>query len=432
MSYWTHPAILTCLALGTLLAVGFAVQRRVSVPASIVAGTLGLLLGSSVLGWLPLDQTTLEAGVYHGLGLVFVALGLQRPKEATGRRRQARSMAFGISVMVALQTVVGLSLALALGVHVGLGLLLPLGFEQGPGQAMSLGTAWEASGLVDGGSLGLILAAVGFAWAVFAGVPLVALGRRRGWIRRPSTSAGAAKAAPTAGDADGLSRVLVAVAAVYALTGAVCYGLAELLAFAHDIAAMVWGFHFLVGALVAGGARGAMDRLGAAPLDDGQLTRVSGAVVDLATTAALSAVQLAVLTAWWLPVLVLCGFGGLVTLLACLVLARMGFREDAFEHAVLWFGMSTGTLPVGLALLRAVDPELQSSAPASAVYGSALSIAGVAPIVLALHPLAITGRPVLALGLCAVWLVVLLVGWRALGGLRFDRVASFPPTATES
>ncbi len=423
MTYWNHPFLLTALALGLLLAVGFAVQRRLAVPASIVAGSLGFLLGSSVLGWLPLHQVTLEAIVYHGLGLVFVALGLQRPRGGSGGG-QARSMAFGISVMVAMQTVIGLALALALRVHVGFGLLLPLGFEQGPGQAMSLGTAWEASGLVDGGALGLIIAAIGFGWAIVAGVPLVAYGRHRGWVR--ATECGTEVAEDAGGDADGLSRVLVRVASVYAVTGALCYGLAQLLASAPDIAAMVWGFHFLVGALLATATRKGMEAMGAAPLDDVELTRLSGAVVDVATTAALSAVQLAVLTAFWLPIVLISTAGGLATLFACLVLARFGFREDRFEHAVLWFGMSTGTLPVGLALLRAIDPELRSSASSSAVYGSALSVAGVAPIVLFLHPLAITGQPELALGLCTLWLFGLLGGWFAVGGLRVTAPSSTP------
>jgi len=426
MSYWNDPFLLTLLALGALLALGLAAQRHLSLPASIVAGSAGFLLGSSVLGWLPLDIRVLEACVYHGLGLVFVALGLQTPKDSARGSADARSMAFGISVMVALQTVIGLSVALALGAHAGFGLLLPLAFEQGPGQAMSLGSAWEASGLVDGGSIGLILAAVGFGWAIVAGVPLVALGRRRGWVRTPSR--GATDRAPASGDADGLVRVLVAVASVYALTGAVCYGLAQLLHGAPDIAAMVWGFHFLVGALLASAARRLLVLTAAAPLDDDQLTKVSGAVVDLATTAALAAVQLAVLTAFWLPILVLTTLGGVATLMACLVLARAGFQEDRFEHAVLWFGMSTGTLPVGLALLRAIDPELQSTAPSSAVYGSALSIAGVAPIVLVLHPMAIAGHPLLALGLCAFWLLGLLVGWFAVGAIRGLTSTSTPAT----
>lgn len=410
MDFWTHPLVGTTLALGVLLGAGQLVQRWLAlVPASIVAGSLGLLVGPSVLGWLPLDASVLETGVYHALGIVFICVALQ--PRSDGPQGEAASMALGISVMVTMQTVVGLAAALALGVHAGFGLLLPLGFEQGPGQALSLGTAWEASGMPQGGQVGLILAAIGFGWAVLAGVPLVHLGGRLGFGRDASLDPPSGPQPIVAG---ALSRVFAVVAVLYSLTWLICDALAGLLAGAPDIAAMVWGFHFLVGAILASGCRAALDRLGLHhALDGAALTQLSGTTVDVATVAALSAVKIAVLSAWWLPILVVTTAGGLATLALSVVLSRFGFREDRFEHAVLWYGMSTGTLPVGLALLRVIDPDLRSAAPASAVYGSALAILGVAPVVLLLHPLAITGEPTRALAFSTVWMLVLLGLWAA-------------------
>lgn len=405
MEFWTPSAVSTLIALGALFAVGRVVASRVPVPPAIVGGVVGLLVGPSALGLVPFDVSVLEAIVYHALALVFIALGLQGSKEQ-GRATDARSMALGISTMVALQTSVGLLLALALGVHTGFGLLLPLGFEQGPGQAMALGTAWEASGLQDGGKVGLIIAAIGFGWALFAGVPLAMMGERR-------TRTAASIEGVTTADRSGMgfSTLLSIIAVVYGATWAVCSVLASALSGLPEIAAMIWGFHFLIAALVATVTRRALGLAGATELDDVQLSQLSGTIVDGATVAALASVQLAVLSAWWVPIVAISGVGGLVTLAACVVLGRWGFKEAAFEHTLLWFGMSTGTLPVGLALLRIVDPDFQSPAPASALYGSALAVIGVAPIVLGLHPLAITGRPELALGLSVAWMVLMLALW---------------------
>lgn len=414
MTFWAHPLVGTVLALGVLLAAGQLAQPYLRLPAGIFAGLLGLLLGPSALGWVGLDTTALETGVYHALGIVFICVALQ-PQANEGPRGQATPMALGISVMVTLQTAVGLGLALLLGVHAGFGLLLPLGFEQGPGQALSLGTAWEASGLPQGGQVGLIIAAIGFGWAVLAGVPLAHLGSKLGF-RRDGESDTATQAPTIAAGA--LSRVLTTVAVLYALTWAVCSLLAQLLASVPDIAPMVWGFHFLIGAMLATGYRALLDRSPfSESLDGAALTQLQGATVDFATVAALAAVQIAVLTAWWLPILVITTVGGLVTLITCVLLARAGFREDRFEHAVLWYGMSTGTLPIGLALLRVIDPDLRSAAPASAVYGSALAILGVAPVVLGLHPMAIAGDATLAFGLCVAWVLVLLGVWVGAFGL---------------
>jgi ESS family glutamate:Na+ symporter len=407
MEAWQSPFVATALVVGCLLGVGALIERLTRIPGPILAGVLGLVGGPSLLGVLPFDVGVLESGVYHALGLVFVCLGLR--ERTPGAAADAPSMAFAVSLTVAVQTVLGLGIALGIGAHPGLGLLLPLGFEQGPGQALAIGTAWEASGLVDGGQLGLILAAMGFLWAIVVGVPLALLGVRRGWR---TFDGGPTEVPVTAHTAQPLTLSLAHVAVVYSATYALCAGLASLAAGLPDIAAMVWGFHFVLGALLGTGVRAALDRLKVdTGLDDGHLGALSGSVVDAATVAALAAIQLAILTANWWPIVLLSTAGGVATLLLAFGLGWWGFRAAPFEHALLWFGMSTGTLPVGLALLRTIDPDLRSPAPASAVYGMAFAIAGVAPTVLILHPMAVTGRPLEALGLMVVWSAVLVGGW---------------------
>ena len=448
MAFWNNGVVLTILMLAGLLAAGELILllvpplRRVGIPASIIGGTLGLLLGPSVLGLLPIYSEVLEAGVYHGLAVVFVALSLCAPAKG-GSSGGARSMAFGITAMVATQTAVGLAvvllLTLLLGVqlHPGFGLMLPLGFEQGPGQALSLGTAWEVSGMPNGGQVGLIIAALGFAWSVFVGVPLVAWGRARGLVAASYENAGAdvlreEERVLPGGALDLLSRQIVLIGVVLIATYGACLGLSRALAFAPDIAGMVWGFHFMIGAVIAMGFRALVVRFSNVnPLHNGLLGRIAGITVDFATCAALCAVQLAVLSANWVPILAVTTVGGLATLAVVLLLSKRVFPDAPFEHSVLWFGMSTGTLPMGLALLRMVDPELRSSAPASAVLGSAGAILGVAPIVLVIHPIPIAGwQPGLlgatwmGLGLSLLYLAVTGAIWYGVNPARNKASAS--------
>ena len=404
MAYWANPVVITFLSLAVLLVLAEGVRavipplKNLGVPASIVAGALGLLIGPGVLGLLPMDTDVLETVVYHGLAVVFIAVALQTPKGGkTGPG--VRSMAFGITTMVGMQTALGLLLALGLGVvlgshlHPGFGLLLPLSFEQGPGQALALGAAWEEGGLPDGAQVGLIMAAIGFAWSVVIGVPLVAYGRAKGWVsdQRDADSVEEdtqAEEVLPAGSLELLTRQIVAIGGIYGATYLVCIGASTALAGMPDIAAMVWGFHFMIGAVIAMAVRPLLAKLPAgSPIHDGLQGRIASVTVDGITCAALSAVQLAVLGAHILPILLITSVGGIATLVGCVLLARRAFPEAWFEHAVLWFGMSTGTLPMGLALLRMVDPELKSPAPVSAVLGSAASILGVAPIVLVIHPI---------------------------------------------
>lgn len=434
MVFWQNGVVLTALAVLAMLVLAETLLgaikplRRVGIPSSIVAGALALLLGPQFVGLVPFDTDVLETAVYHGLAFVFIAVSLQTPHGGTGPG--ARSMAFGITAMVALQTCVGLLLILLLGtvlgshLHPGFGLLLPLGFEQGPGQALSLGAAWESGGLPDGAQVGLIIAAMGFAWSIVVGVPLVAWGRARGYVsdqRDASETTSTSVEMPTlpAGTVELLTRQILAIAGVYILTYAVCLGASAALAGMPDIAAMVWGFHFMIGAGIAMGVRPLLNRLPAgSPLHDDFLSRIAAVTVDVITCAALGAVQIGVLTTHIVPILLVTAVGGLATLAAVLFLARRAFPEAWFEHAVLWFGMSTGTLPMGLALLRMIDPDLKSPAPVSAVLGSAGSVLGVAPIVLVLHPIPIAGWPDgypgagwLALGATVLYLCVTMALW---------------------
>lgn len=442
MSFWQDGAALTILVIVALL---FACEllarlipplRRLGLPLAILAGALGLVLGEQILGLFALDVELLESLVYHGLAVVFIAVGLKAPTQGS-RTAGSRSMAFAIVAIMATQAVIGLGLILALdsSAHPGFGLLLPMGFEEGPGQALSMGTTWEASGLPDGGQVGLIIAVIGYAWAVFAGVPLALWGRHKGWTQREGEAGERAEAQTLTltesdpGSLDKMSAQVAVIGLCYLLTWVLCSVLAWALSSMPDVAAVVWGFHFIFGAGVAMGVRPLLKHLPGEPMiDDHLMGRVGGLTVDFITCAALAAVQLTVLRSHWLPILLVTTVGGLWTLAMALWIARRAWTEAPFEHAVLWFGMSTGTLPTGLALLKVVDPDLRSPAAVSAVFGSAGAVAGVAPLLMGLVPMTVAAyggdwpaRGWVMLGVLAAYALVVIVLWRVLGGFRARR-----------
>jgi len=444
MSFWTSPLVATTMIVALLLASSEILRSsikplaRLGVPACIVAGSLGLALGPDGAGLLGFDRSVLESTVYHGLAVVFIAVGLQTPQQSkTGLRAGVTSFSFGIPLMESLQAFIGLAVMLGLGLvmgetlHPGIGLMLPLGFEQGPGQALSLGAAWEANGLQDGAQIGLITAALGFLWSIVVGVPLVWWGRRKGLLapaplERESAAQEEREADRGPGAVDPLTLHVAIIAACYGLTWLACRGLSGALASMPDIAATVWGFHFIVGAGVAIAARGLLARLPSGnPLTNRTLGRISGFSVDWMTCAALAAVQLGVLQANLLPLLLVTSLGGLVTLVACVWFASRAFPDAPFEHAVVWFGMSTGTLPMGLALLRMIDPDLRSPAALGAVMGSAGAIAGAVPVLLVLIPMTVAAYPEsfpgagwIALGAAGAYCLLLAALWRVFGPLR--------------
>jgi glutamate:Na+ symporter, ESS family len=446
MSFWESGSITTLLSLAILLALAGAVRRlsprwaALGIPGCILAGLFGLLAGPGVLDWVPLDTSTLESIVYHGLALTFIALGLQTPPE-NASTPDAMSMGLGISAMAALQAVIGMGVVLILGLgaasalHPGLGLLLPLGYNQGPGQAMSMGNAWEASGLVDGGQIGLIIAAAGFAWAIIIGIPLVAYARRQGWFEESEEHGIAESGRHTQETQDGpgaldpLTTHLVAIGVVYALTYGILLALSAVLASRPKLMAMIWGFHFLIALGLALIARKLWPRLPTPELRNDTLSRVANLVVDLVTCSALAAIQVAVLTSNWLPILVITLAGIIATFFGVLWLSARGFKTDRFQHAILWFGTSTGTLPMGLALLRLIDPNLRSAAPTSATQGAVFALFFSAPLLLFVMPYPVAqwpaGHPTasyITIAVLSVYLIGLLILWRSVAGLKINAV----------
>ena len=102
--------------------------------------------------------------------------------------------------------------------------------------------------------------------------------------------------------------------------------------------------------------------------------------------------------------------------MVCIWAAKRAFPSHPFEHAIVLFGCSTGTMPTGLALLRVLDPELKGPVATSAVLGATAAIIFGAPLLLVVIPAATAGFPgsfpgpvFLALGMIAVWSVVLVV-----------------------
>lgn len=457
MQFWSShvpaSALLVDLAVlaGLLAAAMMLVRlvpalRRLSLPGAIVAGLLGLALGPSGAGVLPIDTEAMELLVYHAFALMFIAVGLQ---SAPRQRRPgaARSLAVGNATIGVVQAILGLAFVAAwLAVeplHPGFGLMITLGFQQGPGQALSLGGAWESAGLTDGGQIGLVFATLGFMYCFALGVPLVWLARRRGLLGpddvppRASPDEAALRLAEPEADAghEPLSTQLVIMGCTYAAVFGIIYGLVALLPPGSKLGETLWGLHFIVGSLLAIALRRGARRLGRdAPFHDGMLARISVLAVEVTTAGAIAAVRLEVLGAWLLPILLMTLLAGVLTLLLCTWLARRAFPEAPFSHALVLFGMGTGTLSTGLALLRMLDPELRGPVARNAVIGATASIPFNAPMFMVLIPLvavpqwsagraAALGIPLAALG---VYLLALVASWRYFTPLRLLRPLRSP------
>lgn len=444
MEYWAGGYVQDLVIVISLIAIAAGVRRmwpamqRVGVPDAVVAGALGIVLGPSLLGLLPFVAEHLEVIIYHLLALVFIAVTLQSPPPGKPSG-STWSIAFAIPAVAVLQGFVGLvcvlgwnSLGSGPDLHTGFGMLLPLGFNQGPGPALTFGSQWEReAGLENGAQLGLIMAALGYAWCCVIGVGLVAWGRRRGWDQTKgrdelesseSTLSAAPRLGPRPaehGKLEPLTAQIVAVAIVYLITWVILEAINQ---------PILWSFHFLVGTGLALLLRPLAARLPQGnPLDDDLLARMSSVIVDVATCAALAAVSITVLGDNLLPMLLISSVGGVVTLLVCVWMARRAFPTRPFEHAIVTYGSLTGTATTGLALLRMLDPQLEGPAARNYVLAVTPSAVLSLPLFGLIHmpvrnfPADYPGKVFVVLGILLIYMVILVILWRLLAPLRFGK-----------
>ncbi len=273
------------------------------------------------------------------------------------------------------------------------------------------------------------------------GAPLLAVARRLGWTSGTlgGGASGVVHDLPDAkpGDMEPLTRQVAAVALVYLAAWGVIQGMVFTLGDRPQAVATVYGFHFVLGAVLALAARRALGAAGhGGALHTPLLSRLAALVVDVVTVSAIAAVQLSVVREWWVVVLVFSTCAGLLTAVLAVWVARRAFPDAPFEYALVLFGAATGTLATGLALLRLIDPELDGPVASGAVLGAAASLPLSVPLLLVMQVPA-TGWPeshptasLTALGAIGAYGLVLGGLWLWFGGFRMLRpIQSFWPEA---
>lgn len=460
----TFPGVLAFAFLAALLLVGTLLRARVAlfrnalVPASLLAGVIGflLLLFGLDFGFASGDFSVLA---FHFFTLSFMSLVLTGSEpQAAGEEQKQRSVAGGgtwlgiiWTMSLALQALVGLVVVKLYNGATGaslsefLGMIATHGFTQGPGQALSMGTIWQDShGIENAVNFGIIYASAGFVAAFVVGVPAARWAVQRGlnanstarldddflrgiFVPERRPSAGEQVTHPA--NVDSLAFHLGILGVAYLLTN-------EWLEFIGPVAAGIpmgesnfglifnHNLFFLHGLITCVILRRLMDRLGLGHfIDNDTQRRITGASVDFMVVGTLMAVEVALLAAYWVPILLVCLFVTLATAVLCFGFGRL-LGEYGVERALTAYGCCCGSTGSGIVLLRILDPDL------STPIARELAFFNLAILVLSFHILAVTAPFVPALSMGQVLLVyggTLLVGALAvtLGFRRLRNPAAY-------
>lgn len=445
-------AISLALLVATLIRSRVRFFQRYLIPNALTAGVFLLFFYNYAAPKLGLSSDSLGELVYHLLSISFIAMTL-RKTPARKRSDSIFATSVGVLSQYALQALIGLLLTFLLmstilpNLFPAFGWLLPLGFVLGPGQAFAIGQGWEVFGFEGAGTLGLTFAAIGFLFACFGGVFLINYGIRKGWVspseigflNRRGARTGVyprtgelpvgARLTTESEAIDSMSFNLAMVFGTYIVTYLLLKLLTFLLSFAGDLgtelATNLWGIGFVFAAITAIIVRKLLSTINVDyVIDNGSLTRISGTAVDIMVSASIGAISLVIVSQYWIPILVLCVVGGVLTIVTVPWIASRLFRDHRFQRMLIIYGASTGTMPTGLALLRVIDPYFETPAASDYMYSTAYTFLLAIPFILAINLPAYsvtTGNPLyfwLAMGISVAYSVFVLIAYKVISKRR--------------
>lgn len=365
------------LLVGTIIRAKVRFVQRMFLPASIIAGLLGLALGPNGLGVLPFSG---QIGVYPAIliAVIFGTLPLLSPRvDWNAIKTRVGSMWSYSQLAMVLMWGGGLFFALLLinpfwdDIHDGFGLLLAAGFVGGHGTAAAIGSTFAQNGWEEATSLAMTSATIGIISAIGIGILFIKRGSAKGDtsfltdfndlpndLRTGLIPPGSRVKSET----DTVSSMTIdpyifhiAIVTIIAMGG---YYLSELgVMLLPNVAIPAFSLAFLVGLLVKK-ILNVTDSEKYVSTD--VVSRISGSATDVLVAFGIASISLSVVLDYLFPLIMLFIFGLIYAYVFFAILSKKFFSEYWFEKGIFTWGWTTGTVAMGMALLRIVDPEAKS------------------------------------------------------------------------
>ncbi len=407
--------VFALLLTGKLIRVKVKFVQKLFIPPSLIAGILGLVLGPNALDILPFSN---NMGTYSAvlIALVFGALPLSSPKvsmkEVSGRVGPMWVFAqVGMLLQWACAGLFGLFVLKLFwpDLNDSFGIMLSTGFYGGHGTAAAIGTAYEGLGWDEAGSLGMTTATIGIICAILGGLVMIkwaARNKQTAFIADfndlpnelrsgllPQEKREPIGTATTSSISIESITLQMAFIFVVALVGYLISVVVK--GYYPKLELPVFSCAFVVGLLFKKFA----DRTGVSDYICPNTTqRLSSFFTDLLVACGVASIKLGVVVKYALPLVVLVIFGVVLVMAITFYFGRRLSKTYWFERSIFAWGWWTGTMAMGIALIRIVDPKLLSKA----MDDYALAYLPIAPVEILL----VTFVPILFVNGFGLWLML--------------------------
>ena len=362
------------MLLGKLIRVKVKGIQRFLIPPAVLAGIMGLVLGPEVLGWLPLSGSL---GTYAGILIAFVFAAL--PFTSTSKAREVakvkRMWGYSQGGMLLQWGFGGLLGILILGqiwpLNDSFGITMPAGFCGGHGSAAALGDAFARFGEDEVLTLAMTSATVGIICSIVIGLIFLRIGTKRGYSACLTEAeklpeelrTGVVEKANRKSIGEGIFSTISVSTLTFNLSviGLVVLGGYLISKGVSRVAPMlelpVFSCSYIVGILV----KFVCDRTKVTEYVCPETSSsLSGMFTDYLVAFGIASIKISVVSQYLVPMLILLFAGLIFTACYIYIAAKYIFKEYWFEKAMFSWGWFTGTMAMGMALLRIADPDSRS------------------------------------------------------------------------
>lgn len=412
------------------------------IPASLIAGTIGLILGPQVL---KVIHWSAEASSYPYLLICVIFGAIFLGKKMGGGKRGhllhkvgdtffintgSEILCFGFALLLG----GGILLLFFPKVFPEFSLLLPSGFAGGHGYAAAIGGALnDLLGREDAVYIGQVFATLGLLVGLLGGIVCINVAAKKGYTRFVSRAVQLpeevrrgfipSEKRESIGEntthtmsVDTLSWHLALILVAFGIGYAAKQGLDKLFP---DLAFPLMCLTMLAGLLL----QFLMKLIKHDTyIDKKTVDRCSGFMTDFLVAFGVATIKLSVFTEFLVPILIMAVIGIVWPLLIVFFVGKHLFKNFWFERSIFIFGYLTGIVAVGMTLLRCCDPDAKSETLDD--FGYAYTVQSVIEVFLvAIIPLLTVkfgclpvGIIVTVIGLAFLVACRLLFGWRGGSG----------------
>ena len=370
------------LVVATIIRLKVPLLRKAFVPASLLAGIIGMILGPYALKVIPGDMMASIGNLPGQMITVVFACMLLGVKKQESSKKMLRDSVAGLGWLWSNSFMqVGVPSLLCaflftplLGVNPLFGSVFEIGFAGGHGTAGGMASVFTDPTLLnwaDGADLGMTTATIGLLLGIFGGMIIINYGVRKKYTKvlsEPASTGGAKEIFPD-GQREPSSYATVSqdVVEPFAFHLGVI-GISILIG-----RMVVWAFGAIFGytglplfpfAMIGGWIiNGIVQRTPLRDLFDRSIfQRIQGMALEILVVGAMASIKIPVVLAYWLPLLI----GSTVIMVFMLLwffwLSPRIFSDCWFEHGIIRYGAFTGVAAIGYMLLRTADPKMETDA----------------------------------------------------------------------